>query len=178
MEQKSILKTSIWKVFEVFIDEPLKIHYIKQISKKINLAPTSIRKHLQQLEEEKFITKEKGERFTGYKANRDNKNFRFYKKTFNIIKIQESNLLDYLINSLYPQTIILYGSYLRGEDIEQSDIDIFIISKTKKRLETNNFEKTLKRKIHIMIEPNLKNLSSELKSEILNGLVLHGYLNT
>lgn len=49
MEQKSILKSSIWKVFEIFVDEPLKINYIKEISRKIKLAPTSVKKHIEKI---------------------------------------------------------------------------------------------------------------------------------
>ena len=177
MEQKSILKDSIWKVFEVFVDEPIKMHYIKEISRRINLAHTSVIKHLEKLEKENLIKKEKGERFFGFKANRDNENFLFYKKISNLTKIKESGLLDFLINSIYPQTIILYGSYLRGEDIEKSDIDLFIMSKSRKTLEIEKFEKILNRKIHIIIDKNLKNFSKELKLEIINGLVLYGYLN-
>lgn len=170
-----VQKCSLWKVFEVFVDEPLKIHYIKEIAKKINLAPTSVKNHLITLSKENLIIKKKGERFFGFIANRE-KDFLFYKKIFNIMKIKESGLLDFLINSLYPQTIILYGSYFRGEDIEDSDIDFLIISKTEKRLEIEKFEKDLKRKIHIITEPNLKKLPEEFKSEVINGLVLYGYL--
>ena len=177
MEQKTPLKESIWKVFEIFVDEPLKIHYIKQISKKINLAPTSVKIHLKKLKENKLITKKKGERFFGYKANRDYEDFLFYKKISNITKIKESGLLNYLIRSLYPQSISLYGSYLRSEDIEGSDIDIFIISKSKKRLEVEKFEKVLKRKIHIIIEKDFINIPKRLRLEIINGLVLNGYLS-
>jgi len=170
------MKSSLWNVFEIFTTEPTKIHYIKEIARKINLAPTSVRKHLEKLEKEELIIKEKGDLFQGFKANRDNNNFLFYKKISNLTKIKESGLLDYLINSLYPQTIVLYGSYLRGEDIEESDLDFFIMSKTKKTLETEKFEKTLKRTIHIIIDKDLKKLKPELKSEIINGLTLHGYL--
>lgn len=177
MVQKYIFKNcSLWNVFEIFVDEPLKIHYIKEISRKINLAPTSVRKHLQELEKQNLIIKKRGERFFGYAANRENEDFLFYKKLSNIIKIKESEVLEFLIRTLYPQAIILYGSYLRGEDIESSDIDLLIVSKTKKTLEVKNFEKILKRGIHILIETNIKKLTPELKSEIINGLVLYGYL--
>jgi len=175
MEQKSIFG-STWKVFKVFAEEPLKIHYVKEISRKINLAPTSVKKHLQELEKQGLIMRKKGERFLGYIANRENEDFLFYKRILNIIKIKETGFLDYLIKSLYPKTIVLYGSYLRGEDIESSDIDLLIISKTKKRLETEKFERILKRRAHIIIEPDIKELTSELKSEVINGLVLYGYL--
>lgn len=132
---------------------------------------------MEKLETESLIIKQKGELFEGFKANRDNDNFLFYKRISNITKIKESGLLDLLINSIYPQTIILYGSYLRGEDIEKSDIDFFIVSETKKRLDVEKFEKILNRKIHLIIEDDLKNIPKELKLEIINGLVLHGYLN-
>lgn len=176
MEQKCIFKCSIWKVFEVFVDEPLKMHYIKEISGKIKLAPTSVKNHLSELEKENLITKEKGERFYGFIANRENNDFLFYKRIFNIMKIKESGLLEFLIKSIYPQTIILYGSYLSGEDVEKSDIDLLIISKVKKRIETEKFERILKRNIHIITESDIKKLPKELKSEVVNGLVLYGYL--
>jgi len=169
-------KCSLLRVFEVFVDEPLKIHYIKEISRKINLAHTSIKKHLQELNKQNLIIKQKGERYFGFIANRDEENFIFYKKIFNLMKIKESGFLEDLIKKLYPQVIVLYGSYLNGEDVEKSDIDIFILSRTKKRLETGKFEKRLKRKIHIILESKLNKLPIELKSEILNGSVLYGYL--
>ena len=176
MKQKSIFKSSIWKVFEVFVDEPLKIQFIKQISRKINLAPTSVKKHIQDLEKGNIITKRKGERFYGYIANRDSENFLFYKKMFNLMKIKESGLLENLINSLFPKSIVLYGSYFRGEDVEGSDIDLFILSKKGKNINLENFEKTLKRKIHIITEEKFNNINNNLKLEIINGIVLYGYL--
>jgi len=176
MEQKSIFKSSVWKVFEIFIDEPRKVHYIKEISKKINLAPTSVKKYIENLQKNDMIIKTKGNIFNGYIANRDYNEFLFYKRIFNLIKIKESKLVDYLITLLYPTAIILYGSYVRGEDIEESDIDLLIISKVKKRFEIESFEKILHRKIHIIIDENLKNLNKNLRQEIINGYVLYGYL--
>ncbi|GBE20164.1 nucleotidyltransferase domain protein [archaeon BMS3Abin17] len=172
MEQKC----SQDRVFSVFVDEPLKIHYIKEIAKKISLAPTSVKNHLKNLENQELIQKKKGERFVGFIANRDNKNFLFYKKIANIIKIKESGLLDFLIDSLYPQAIILYGSYLKGEDIESSDVDVMIITDNKKQIDIKRFEKILKRNIHLIMEKNLKKLHEGVKTEVTNGFVLYGRL--
>ncbi|MFC1682350.1 nucleotidyltransferase domain-containing protein [Nanoarchaeota archaeon] len=172
MEQKC----SQDKVFGIFVDEPRKIHYIKQISKKINLAPTSVKIHLRNLEGEGLIVKKQGERFEGFVANRDDKNFLFYKMIANLINIKVSGLLDFLKDSLYPQAVILYGSYLRGEDVETSDIDLFILAKSKKRLELQKFEKILKRNIHLLIEKDWRKIPKELKLEVINGFVLNGYL--
>lgn len=171
-----VQKCSQWRVFNVFVEEPLKIHHIKEISRKIDLAPTSVRNHLDYLFKKNLISKRKGERFFGFIANRDNEDFLFYKKIMNLINLRESKLLDYLINSIYPQAVVLYGSYIRGEDVEKSDIDLIIITKIKKRLDLKKFEIILKRGIHILFESGLKKLSIDLRNEVINGLVLYGYL--
>ena len=74
-----------------------------------------------------------------------------------------------------PKVIILFGSYCRGEDIEESDIDIFIESK-KQEINLDRFERALKRKIEIHFNDNFNNYPKELKNNILNGCVLYGYL--
>ena len=176
MKQKNIFKSSIWKVFEVFVDNPLKINYVKQISREINLAPTSVKVHLNVLEDQNILLKKKGERFYGFIANRDSEDFLFYKKIFNLIKIKESGIIDEIVKNLYPKVIILYGSYLRGEDVLESDVDLLIISKSKKEISFDKFEKILKRRVHVLVEENLRKLNENLKSEVINGYVLHGYL--
>ena len=94
----------------------------------------------------------------------------------NITDVKNSGLLDSLINSIHPYAIILYGSYLKGEDVETSDIDLLIISKAKKEIDLKKFENILKRKIHVIINQDLKKLPKNLREEIINGFVLYGYL--
>ena len=162
-------KSSLLRVLEVFALEPMRIHYIKEIAKKIELAPTSVKLHIKYLLQNGIVLKKKGEIFSGYIANRDNSDFVFYKKIINLIKLKESGLLNFLIESVYPNAVVLYGSYARGEDIETSDIDLLIITKAKKRIEVGKFEIILKRKIHLIIEENLKKLDlNALKKEIEN----------
>ena len=167
---------SLWRVFEIFSDEPTKIHFIKEISRKIKLAHTSVKNHLKNLEKEGLIIKKRGERFYGFIANRDNKRFLSYKCMENILKLKESGLIEFILAKMEPRTIVLYGSYLRGEDIESSDIDIFLLSGVKRDLDYMAFSKRLKRNIHIIIERDLKAISKELRANIINGLVLEGYL--
>ena len=172
MEHKSSLLT----VLEVFTLEPMRIHYIKEISKKIDLAPTSVKLHINYLLQNHAIIKKRGDIFEGYLSNRDNENFVFYKKIINLIRLKESGLIDFIKESLHPEAIVLYGSYAKGEDIESSDADLLIITKAKKPLQLGKFEAILKRRIHILSEERLKELSHELKQEVVNGIVLYGYL--
>ena len=150
-------KCSIWKVAEIFFLEPTKVHFIKEISRKIKLAHTSVKKHLLDLTEMGFIEKSKKEIFEGYKAKRENPNFIFYKKIANLILLKESGLIEEL-KEKYPPSIILFGSYNKGEDIESSDIDIFLNCK-KFKINLKKFEHYLNRNIHILFKIKSRNNS-------------------
>ena len=45
---------------------------------------------------------------------------------FSLNKIKEIGLLDYIYDKCMPDAIILFGSASKGEDTEESDIDIFV----------------------------------------------------
>lgn len=164
-----IQKCSLWKVAEIFFIEPIKIHFIKEISRKINLAPTSVKIHIQTLVEEGLIKETKSEPFDGYTSRRENPDFIFEKKISNLILIKSSRLIDE-IKEKYPQSVILFGSYNSGEDIETSDIDLFIDSKPFK-FNLEKFEKYLKRKIHIIFK---EEASKGLLESVNQGTLLFG----
>ena len=99
-------KCSIWKVIEIFFLEPTKSHYIKEISRRINLAHTSVKKHLLDLIELGLIETVKDEIFKSYKAKRENPKFIFYIKINNLIQLKESGLTD-LLKEHYPKSVVL-----------------------------------------------------------------------
>lgn len=162
-------KCSLWKVAEVFFREPTRVHYIKEISKKINLAHTSVKKHVRELIGEGLVEQTEGDIYTGYRAKRDSPHFIFAKKISNQILLQESGLLDVLKEN-YPEAIIIFGSYDKGEDLETSDIDIYAdIKRYKTDLE--KFESHLKRKIQIIFKGEA---SKSLMGSINQGTLLYG----
>ena len=97
------------------------------------------------------------------------------KKIFNLLKIYESGIINYLYDYYSPSAIILFGSYSRGEDISTSDIDIGIITPKKNQPELKNFEKKLKRKVNLSLFVK-KEVSEEFFTNIINGIVLKGVL--
>ena len=162
-------KCSLWNVAEIFFIEPTKVHFIKEVSKKIKLAPTSVKNHLQTLIDLSLIKKTKGDIYKGFQANRENPEFIFYKKISNQIRLKESSLIKKIVEK-YPESIILFGSFNKGEDTENSDIDLFI--KTKKfKIELEEFEKYLNRKIHLIF---IEEVDKNLMSSINNGTILFG----
>ena len=172
-------KSSMLKTLEVFFINPSKEHYLMDISRSLGLAHTSVKKNLDKLTRLGFIIesieKKGGRKFPIYKANVNNKNFKKYKVIYNISNLIESNIINFIEDKLAPKSIVVFGSYLKGEDLENSDVDLFIECK-KEELKLENFEKKLKRKIELHFNHNFTTYPKELKNNIINGLVLSGFL--
>lgn len=173
-------KDNRYKILKLFFQDPLPKgigFQLREISRKAEIAPTSVKKYLNELENEGLIIKKKHRiyEYPVYYANRENDYFKFLKKLDIIKDIKESGLLDYLNDKCMPDVIILFGSASKGEDIKESDIDLFIQSKEKK-LQLSKYENYLSRKINIFFKDTFNKLSKELKNNIINGDILNGYL--
>lgn len=163
----------------VFFDEPSKDHYLKEISRKADLSHTSVKKHLESLKEDSIIRKEEEKRgqriYPIYKAKGDGEDFRKAKKIDMIHRLENSGLLEELEEVLSPDCIVLFGSTSRGEDIEESDIDLFVQGK-EKEIKLSKYEKKLNRDIELHLNPDFTSYPEELKTNIANGIVLRGFL--
>jgi len=168
------------KLLQVFFDDPVQEgigFQLRELSRKIKLAPLSVKKYLKELEKEKLILikKHRIHNYPLYFANRDNPYFKLLKKINTILLIKETGLLDYLKDNCMPEVIILFGSASKGEDIKGSDLDIFIQC-NKIKLDLSLLEKKIGRTVNIFFEKNFSKLSKELKSNIINGVIIDGYL--
>ena len=145
-------KSSIYQTLEVFFIYPTKNHYLMDIARHIELAHTSVKKNLNELIKigliKEFIEKKGIRKFPIYTSDINNKLFKKYKLIYNFSSILESNLINFIEDKLMPKSIVLFGSYQHGEDIEGSDIDIFVECK-KEELDLKIFEKKLNRKIEL-----------------------------
>lgn len=167
-----IQKSSIRKVLEIFFLEPTTIHFIREISRRINLAQPSVRNAIKYLLKKDLIKVKKSKPFDGLIANRDNERFIFLKKVNNLESLY--HLKEKIIEEIHPRLFVVFGSYSLGEDIETSDIDILLISKTTKEINVKKFEDTLGRKINIMIVDDFRKLDKIMQKRIMNGFVLFG----
>lgn len=168
-------KYSRYRILQEFFDFPRKNFHMREISRRTNITQPSVTNHLRALVKEKFIIREIKGIYPAFRANRDAELFRLYKKLDLIQRVYQTGLLDYVYDACIPDVIILFGSASRGEDTEESDVDLFIQAKEKK-LDLKKYEKVLKRKISLLFEENFSRLSKELKNNILNGIVLKGYI--
>ncbi|HLD97444.1 MAG TPA: nucleotidyltransferase domain-containing protein [Candidatus Nanoarchaeia archaeon] len=169
-----------WKVLGLFFDDPLPEgggFQLREISRKVKIAPTSVKNYLKELETEGLILKSKHRvhGFPLYFAGRENEKFIFYKRLNTLSLVFESGLLNHLQETCMPEVIVLFGSAAKGEDIKTSDIDLFIQCKERK-IELEKFEKKINRRISLFFAEDFSDLSGELRNNLINGIKLKGYL--
>ena len=148
----------------------------RQIAKLLKVSPTAIANSVSKLENEGLILKEKQKNMNLnlIMLNRNNKKVMQLKRVENLRLLYESGLEEFMEEELPGATIILFGSYSRGDDTASSDIDIAVIGRKEKEIKLENFEKSLERKIIINFYPSLKEIHKELKENLCNGIVLSG----
>src|SRR3989344_6551563 len=170
-------KCSIFNVAGVFFREPTQDHYLLEISKKADLSHTSTKICLQTLIKlsiiKESIEKKGSRKFPIFRANLNSNSYKQHKQLFNLFQLQNSGLIDFLKDSLMPRCIVLFGSYQRGEDVEESDIDLFIECK-EETIDISKFAKILHRNIQLHFKEHFKRYPDELKNNIINGIVLEG----
>jgi len=73
------------------------------------------------------------------------------------------------------EAVSLIGSYSRGEDIMESDVDIVLIGAEHSLADLSKFEKKLGKKIHLTFV-GYNDMSKEFYTNLINGFVLKGAL--
>lgn len=169
--QQILNQYSLFRVLDVFFQNPHKNYQLREISRQISLDHKSVLVHLKRLLELSLILEDKSTLYKSYIANISDYFIRL-KRATNLIKIYESGIVDFIFEKTTPKSIVLYGSYAKGADNIGSDIDLFIES-PEKNIDASKFEKTLGRKIHLLFDGKM---SDELKNNLVNGVVLAGNL--
>lgn len=165
------------KIKEYFFLNPTIRLRVRHIEKTVKVHLPSAIRYARELEKERIlkILDISGVKF--YSANRASRNFLVEKKLFNIHQLYLSGFIDFLAEELNNPTIIVFGSYSIGEDIESSDIDIYIETQSKKKVNLEKFEKKLQRRIQLFIYKNINDVENkELRNNIINGIVLNGFI--
>lgn len=150
---------------------------VRQIERVLKLPLPSVIRYCKELEKEEILKKESISGVSAYSADRSSKKFLLEKRLFNIKLVFESGLIDYLAGEYFNPVIVLFGSYSKGEDIENSDIDLYIETPKKHEFNLQKFEKIFKRKIQIFNYRNIKEVPNRhLSNNIINGVTLSNSL--
>jgi len=148
----------------------------REIARLLKVSPTAVSKVTKELEKEGLIKviKNKTMNLFSIELNRDNEKAMMFKRVENLKMIYESGILKFLEEKFPGSTIVLFGSYSRGDDTITSDIDLAIISSKDKEIDLEKYNKLLEREIRINFYPGWKEIHKNLKENILNGIILVG----
>jgi len=170
-----IFKNNTYKILELFIEHPGKDFSIRGLARELKLSHATVLKYIADLLKLNLIKKKEETLYPTFYADTENLKYKSYKKNYLVFRITKSGLVDFIQDQVLPSTIILFGSGAKATFTEKSDIDIFVEAKESK-LNISKYEKKLGRKINLLFEPNVNNLSKELRNNIINGVVLYGFI--
>jgi predicted nucleotidyltransferase len=170
-----IFKNNAYKILELFIELPTKEFSIRGIARHLNLSHVTVIKHIGTLYTKEFIKKKEETLYPTYFANTENQRYKYYKKNYLISKLIDSGIIEYIQKEVLPSSIVLFGSGAKATFTKSSDIDIFVEAKETK-LKLMKYEKKLNKKVNLLFEENIHNLSKELKNNIINGELLYGFI--
>ncbi|MFB6200263.1 MAG: nucleotidyltransferase domain-containing protein [Candidatus Nanohaloarchaea archaeon] len=168
----SLVNDSRSELAEFFCTYPTGEFSISELAEETGFSKPWISEKVDELEETGFLTVEKRRNLKIARFNRENQESINTKRIINLEQLYSSGLVSKLEEKyMHPETIVLFGSFSRGEDTEKSDIDIAVISFETADIETEVMERPVS--IH-EFEPG--SVPENMKETLANGINLQGYL--
>ena len=178
METKINTISKEFEILSLFFENQEKGFGIREISRKLKINHTSVRQYLNKLVKDEYLIIKTESLYPLYHSN-INKAYLNLKLFYNLEKLRESELVEFLEKEYDYPAIIVFGSYAQAQDRENSDLDLFIISSIKKEPSLEIYEKKLKRKISLHVfnkkeVQNFKDKNSQFLNNLIKGIVLAG----
>ena len=127
------------KIKEYFFVNPTVKVRVRQIERELKIPLPSAIRYVKELEKEGILKNEKIAEIVLFSADRTSSAFLLEKRLFNIKSIYLSGVIEHLVNEYSNPIILVFGSYAKGEDIEDSDIDLYIQTSSKKNITLKKF---------------------------------------
>lgn len=170
------------KVIEVLFKYPEKEFSLSDLAREAGVAKANIGNILEEFQEAGLISIEKLSKIWRIRANQTNWFYIRSKIVYNLNSLYRSGLVEFLVDYFKsPKAVVLFGSFRKGEDISNSDIDIAIESDEIKDYkiiglrELSEFESITGRRIQVHLF-NRENIDISIFNNIANGIVLWGFL--
>ncbi len=168
------------KVLELFIEHPHTDFYLRESARLLEMDPMTVKRALDILVKDGIIIRIKKKNQILYKAHLENTAFRHLKIAYNLSWLQNKEVTDFLtLHMTTVSSILLFGSYAKGENDSESDVDILVLSLSKNS-PTVELAKILKRDVNL-ISFTPAQWSQQAKTNkafyldvILDGIVLYG----
>ena len=152
---------------KLFFSNTLRRWHFEDIVKESGMSRERVNYYLKQLVKKGFIsrTKPKG-KMPYYTAQRESVIFRLEKRFYGLNLLQKSGLFEHLNTLKNAKSILLFGSFARGDWDKSSDIDLFIFGDAKD-FDKEKFEIELGREIQLFNYKDRKLMKKELDPKLI-----------
>lgn len=177
-----INKTAYQKILYLFFDFPEREFGFNEVANLTKVAKKTASNIINSLLKENFLKRKIIGKSWLIKCNLFHEYNKTLKRAYNLEKVYSSQIID-KIKQKFPgyKSIILFGSYGKGDDTEKSDIDIAVEISGNQNLRIEGFGKIKKINYRKNIPVNLhlfsrEHINNNLFSNIANGIILDGFL--
>jgi len=165
------------RLLEHFFQNPTGRYRVRQLERELGLALPSVIRYTGELVDEGFLGKEVIGDTTFFIADRTSASYLLGKLLYNLRSLHASGLIEHLRRIYDNPTLVVFGSYARGEDIETSDVDLYVETPHKKIGDLTSFEERLGRRIQPFVYANIRSVENmRLANNIINGITLSGFM--
>ena len=120
------------RVLKLFLKNPHASYYLRESARLLHMDPMTVKRALTVLVADGLLLRTQEKNQILYKANIENPAFRYLKIAYNLSWLHKKRVPEFLIHHMNTVTsILLFGSYAKGENDEESDVDILVISLSK-----------------------------------------------
>lgn len=173
MKKDTFSQTTTQKILDFLCGNPYESFYSAQIASRTLLSKGGTNQALRKMAKEGLLDTEKKGYMVFYRVDPKSPVVKQYKVLRNV------TLLQGLVEKLKPfsQRIVLFGSCASGEDTQDSDVDIFVVSDSREKIGSIISSLRLKRKIQLIPKASQEYLQLDRKDpvfyeEIKKGIVL------
>jgi predicted nucleotidyltransferase len=155
--KNSLVSTNAQKALNFLIQHPGKQLLANEVEKSTRISRAGVNFALRKLAKEKLVLREKKAKIYLYSVDPTNSVIKQLKVLRTVL------LLHSFINKIktFSQKVVLFGSCARGDNIANSDIDLFILTNSPKTIEEEIKKTNLKEKL----QPIIRNPTQFIKME-------------
>ena len=172
MKKDRFSSTNEQKILDFLCQNPYTSYYGAEIAGRTLLSKGGTSQALRKMAAEGLLKTEKKGRMIFYRVDPKSAVVKQYKILKNV------SLLEPLVEGLKgaSERAVLFGSCAQGEDTQESDIDIFIVSKEKEKIRKIIPENKRQRKIQVVVKTPQEFIELERKNPIFNQEIKRGII--
>lgn len=122
-----------WRILGHFLSHPNTSFYIKEVARILSISPGSVSTAVKFFNDEGLLIREDDDRVHPYRLNQDHPLAAPLRKAYGLLVVLSSRPVERLLDADGSViSVALYGSYADGSYDELSDVDLLIVSSTRR----------------------------------------------